>query len=90
MSEATQKTQVVTLRVPVELKLRLDSQAKAQGVSLNNLANYMLTTQLSELETLAKIEQRLSTKKLSSLKKKVSAILDKVPHKVDVPEWDRL
>jgi hypothetical protein len=50
----------------------------------------MLTTQLSELETLAKIEQRLSTKKLSSLKKKVSAILDKVPHKVDVPEWDRL
>ena len=90
MSEAKQRTQVVTLRVPVALKSRLDSQAKAQGVSLNNLANYMLTTQLSELETLAKIEQRLTTKSLSALKKKVSAILSKVPRKEDVPEWDRL
>ncbi len=90
MNEATQRTQVVTLRVPVALKSRLDIQAKAQGVSLNNLANYMLTTQLSELETLVKIEQRLTTKSLPSLKKRVSAILSRVPDKEDVPEWDRL
>ena len=90
MSDAAHKLQVVTLRVPVALKSRLDSQAKAQGVSLNNLANYMLTTQLSELETLAKIEQRLTTKSLSALKKKVSAILSKVPNKADIPERDRL
>ena len=36
------KTQVVTLRVPNELKSRLEQQAKFQGVSLNNLANYLL------------------------------------------------
>ena len=47
-------------------------------------------TQLSDLETLAKIEQRLTTKSLSALKKKVSAILSKVPNKADVPEWDKL
>ena len=47
------KTQVVTLRVPNELKSRLEQQAKVQGVSLNNLANYLLTTQLSQLETFA-------------------------------------
>ena len=90
MSEAIQKTQVVTLRVPVELKSRLDQQAKTQGVSLNNLANYMLTTQLSELETLSKIEQRITSKSLVSLKANVSAILSKVPRKSELPEWDKL
>jgi len=90
MGEAIQKTQVVTLRVPVELKSRLDQQAKTQGVSLNNLANYMLTTQLSELETLSKIEQRITSKSLVSLKANVSAILSKVPRKGELPEWDKL
>jgi hypothetical protein len=90
MGEAIQKTQVVTLRVPVELKSRLDQQAKTQGVSLNNLANYMLTTQLSELETLSKIEQRITSKSLVSLKANVSAILSKVPRKSELPEWDKL
>ena len=90
MGEAIQKTQVVTLRVPVELKSRLDQQAKTQGVSLNNLANYMLTTQLSELEALSKIEQRITNKDLVSLKANVSAILSKVPRKSELPEWDKL
>jgi len=90
MGEAIQKTQVVTLRVPVEVKSRLDQQAKTQGVSLNNLANYMLTTQLSELEALSKIEQRITSKSLGSLKANVLAILRKVPHKNELPEWDKL
>jgi hypothetical protein len=80
----------VTLRIPVELKSRLDQQAKLQGVSVNNLANYLLTTQLSQLETLSAIEQRLQGRSLTDLKKKVSALLNKVPHKPDLPEWDRL
>ena len=39
------KSQIVTLRVPAELKIRLEHEAKYQGVSINNLANYLLTTQ---------------------------------------------
>lgn len=91
MSETSMiKTQIVTLRVPGELKSRLEQQAKLQGVSLNNLANYLLTTQLSQLETLSSIEERLRSKSLDSLKQKVAALLDKVPHNPDLPEWDRL
>lgn len=91
MSEtAISKTQVVTLRIPAELKSRLDQQAKVQGVSLNNLANYLLTTQLSQIETFSAIEHRLQGKKLATLKQKVASLLDKVPHKPDLPEWDRL
>ena len=82
------KTQVVTLRVPAELKIRLAHEAKAQGVSLNNLANYLLTTQLSQLEALSVVDARISKKNISALKSKVTKILNAVPRKKTVPEWD--
>ena len=82
------KTQIVTLRVPSELKTRLENEAKHQGVSLNNLANYFLTTQLSQLEALSAIDSRISTKNIKSLKSKVKNILDAVPSNKSVPEWD--
>ncbi|PIE00668.1 MAG: hypothetical protein CSA79_02900 [Thiothrix nivea] len=91
MSElSANKTKVVTLRIPLELKSRLDQQAKLQGVSVNNLANYLLTTQVSQLETLSVIEKRLLKSDIEGLKKKVSRILDKVPGGQPLPEWDRL
>ena len=81
-------TQIVTLRVPAELKIRLAHEAKTQGVSLNNLANYLLTTQLSQLEALSVVESRISKKNISTLKTKVGQILDAVPQKRKVPDWD--
>lgn len=82
------KTKIVTLRVPAELKGRLEREAKQQGVSLNNLANYFLATQLSQLETLSIIESRISGKNFPDLKAKVKKILQSVPHKENVPSWD--
>ena len=82
------KTQIVTLRVPAELKGRLEHEAKQQGVSLNNLANYFLATQLSQLETLSIIESRISKKNIPDLKFKVKKILEAVPHRKTAPEWD--
>ncbi len=82
------KTQIITLRVPVELKVRLEYEAKHQGVSLNNLANYFLTTQLSQVEALSVIESRISQKNIADLKSKVRKILDAVPRRKSVPEWD--
>jgi len=84
------KTQIVTLRVPVELKIRLEYEAKHQGVSLNNLANYFLTTQLSQVEALSVIESRISQKNITDLKFKVRKILDAVPRRKAVPEWDAI
>ncbi len=84
------KTKIITLRVPVELKGRLEREAKQQGVSLNNLANYFLATQLSQLETLSVIESRISGKNIPDLKSKVKKILEAVPHKEVVPSWDAI
>ncbi|MCW5213548.1 toxin-antitoxin system HicB family antitoxin [Desulfobulbus sp. TB] len=81
-------TQVITLRVPAELKDRLAHEAKSQGVSLNNLASYFLTTQLSQMEALSVVESRIAQKDISALKSKVTKILDAVPKKQKVPEWD--
>ena len=79
------KTQVVTLRVPIELKIRLEHEARHQGVSLNNLANYFLTTQISHLEALSVIESRISQKNIVDLKSKVKLILDAVQRKKIYP-----
>jgi hypothetical protein len=80
-------TQVVTLRMPVDLKRRLETVAKYQGVSVNQLANYLLNTTLTQLETLSALESRLSQKSIPELKKRVRSILDKIPSR-EIPEWD--
>ncbi len=83
------KTQVVTLRIPVDLKARLENEAHLQGVSMNNLANYLLTTQISQIEVLSTLEARMSKKDFSSLKTNVRKILGSVEKNTDVPEWDK-
>ncbi len=83
------RTQVVTLRMPKELKKRLEQEAQHQGVSLNQLTNYLLNIQLTQLEMLSSLEKRLASKNLKDLKEKVHLLLDRVPDR-DVPEWDRV
>ena len=82
-------TQVVTLRMPKELKRRLEREAKYQGVSINQLANYLMTIQLTHLESVSILESRLAKKSIPSLKLKVKEILDKVPER-EVSVWDRI
>ena len=81
------KTQVVTLRMPVDLKKRLETEATQQGVSVNQLANYLLNTTLTKVETLSALESRLSKKSIPELRKKVRRILDKTPGR-KLPDWD--
>ena len=83
------KSNVLTLRVPWELKKRLEVEAKLQGVSLNQLSNYLLNEQLTQLELISKFESRLSQKNIDNLKVKVKNILEKVPKK-EVPTWDTI
>lgn len=82
------KTHVVTLRLPLSLKQRLEREAKYQGISLNQLTNYLLATQIAQLERVSFLESRLSEQSLPELKKQVQTILDKVPER-PVPKWDR-
>ncbi len=82
-------TQVVTLRMPKELKRRLDREAKHQGVSLNQLANYLVNSQLTYMESVSILETRLEQKSIPALKRKVRKTLNRVPDK-NVPAWDSI
>lgn len=83
------KSQIVTLRMPVELKHRLEREARYQGVSINQLTNYLLTVQLTQMESVSILESRLSEKSLPDLKKRVFKALDRVPDR-KVPDWDSI
>lgn len=82
-------TQVVSLRLPKDLKRRLEREAKYQGVSINQLTNYLLNSQLTQLESVSILESRLSNKSIGSLKRKVNKTLSKVPSR-KVPDWDKM
>jgi len=73
------ETNVITLRVPRELKRRLEKEARFQGVSLNQLSNYLLNEQLTPLELLSPLESRLAEKSIDDLKITVSNILKRFP-----------
>lgn len=81
-------TQVVTLRMSKDLKRRLEQEARYQGISLNQLANYIINNRLTEMEMISALETRLAQKSISDLKERVGQILDKVPGR-EVANWDR-
>ena len=83
------ESQVVTLRMPKDLKRRLEREAKYQGVSINQLTNYLLNSQLTQLESVSVLEARLSEKDIRSLKRRAKKILSKVPSR-EVPQWDKI
>ena len=82
-------TSVVTLRMPVDLKHRLEKEARRQGVSLNQLSNYLLNTQVSFIEAESALEARLTRCTFAELQNRVEKILAAVPDR-QPEEWDRL
>ena len=83
------KTNVMTIRVPEELKERIENTASLQGVSINQFALYAFTKELSELENSRYFKNRLKGKKREDIIKSFDAVMAKVPAR-EVPEWDKL
>jgi len=79
----------LSIRIPMELKKRLEIQAKHQGTSINQLTNYLLTTQLTQLEAINSLESKLAGQSITDLEKKVKNILDRIPDR-SVPVWDSI
>lgn len=82
------KTNVMTIRVPEELKERIENTANLQGVSINQFALYAFTKELSELENSRYFKNRLKGKKREDIIKRFDAVMAKVPAR-EVPEWDK-
>ncbi len=80
---------VLTIRVPADLKHIIALAADEQGVSLNQLAMYMFTKEVGDLEAKKSLIQYW--KKYS--KKEILSGFDEVMSKVKsrpIPNWDKV
>lgn len=79
---------VMTIRVPEELKDRIEKFALLQGVSINQFALYSFTKELAELESNQFFRNEIKNNK-KELLKNFDNIMASVPAR-DNPEWDTL
>jgi hypothetical protein len=83
------KASVLTLRLPFELKHKIEQVADEQGVSINQLALYTFTKEIEEMETYNYFEKYWKGKN----KKKLFDDFDKVIGKVksrNTQKWDEI
>ena len=81
------KKHTLTIRVPEELKERIEKYSAMQGVSINQFALYAFTKELGELETNTYFSKMLKEKNKQEFLSGIDAVMEKVHHR-DVPEWD--
>ena len=83
--------QVITLRIPSDLKSRVARLAAEQGVSINQLVTYALTEKVTALEAERFLSSTWRGKTEAEIFAEFDAVMAKVPERQDVlPEWDRL
>jgi hypothetical protein len=80
---------VMTVRIPADLKRRIEVVAEEQGVSLNQLAMYMFTREVTSLETGSKISKYWDGYKKSEILHDFDDVMGKVKD-TRVPVWDRI
>ncbi len=83
------KANILTIRVPSDLKNRIARVAEEQGVSINQLAMYMFTKELGNIEA----SQYFADFMKGYSKKEILTGFDDVMAKVKkrrVPNWDKL
>jgi predicted DNA-binding protein len=84
------KVSVLTLRIPSELKHRIERIADEQGVSINQLALYAFTKEIQEMETSSFFSEQYSGKSRRAIFKNFQAVMERVKTRKSTPEWDRL
>jgi len=78
---------VMTIRVPEELKNRIEKFALLQGVSINQFALYSFTKELAELESSQFFRNELKSNKREILMN-FDAVMNSVPAREN-PDWDQ-
>lgn len=79
----------LTIRVPEELKERIETLSAQQGISINQFAMYAFTKEIGELETGEYFRTMTRGLNKKELFRRFDEVLSKVPNR-EVPEWDRI
>jgi len=83
------KANVLTIRVPSDLKHRIALVAEEQGVSINQLAMYMFTKEIGNLEASKKISKYWKNYSVKQIMTDFDEVMQKV-QKRPVPDWDKI
>jgi len=83
------KASVLTIRIPKELKHKIQQVADQQGVSINQLALYAFTKEIKELETSDFFNKYWSSKSKKEIYNEFDEVIKKIGEK-DVPGWDEM
>ena len=81
------KASVLTIRVPAALKQRIETAAEEQGVSINQLAMYMFTREITSLEAGEKISKYWTGYEKDEIFSSFDEVMRKVRRR-RVPKWD--
>lgn len=79
----------LTIRVPEDLKQRIESVAAQQGVSINQFALYAFAKEIGEIETAGVLRAMAPAMEAKEVFRRLDGILARVPDR-PVEEWDSL
>jgi len=82
------KKNTLTIRVPEDLKVRIEKYSAMQGVSINQFALYAFTKELGELETNRYFTRILRERNKQEILAGFNAVMEQVP-KRELPDWDK-
>ena len=85
----SKNTNVLTIRVPRDLKERIEKMAEQQGVSMNQFAVYAFTREITALESAAYFKDQYTGKTESEIFADFDAVMGRMPKRRG-PEWDRM
>jgi len=83
------KRNVLTIRVPEELKERIEKLSESQGVSINQFALYAFTKELGEIETSTFFKYFYKGKTKDQVFNNLNSVLGKVQNR-KVENWDKV
>jgi hypothetical protein len=86
----SKKSNVLTIRVPRDLKDRIEKAADLQGVSMNQFAIYAFTRGISELEAASFFQEQYAGKTRQQIFQDFDAVMNKVPARRKRPQWDEI
>jgi FAD synthase len=85
------KKNVLTIRVPEDLKNKIEKTASLQGVSINQFALYAFTKGISEMETSRFFQNRIGNKTKEKIENDFLKVWNKLSKKEStLPDWDSL
>lgn len=83
------KTSVLTVRVPADLKQRIEVAAEEQGVSINQLAMYMFAREISSLECSKRVSKYWTGYSKDTIFRDFDSVMSRIK-KRRPPAWDRV